>query len=61
MKRLLAIGSGLVLAGSAAFAEGTGLTAPTINTADFYKIGTAVLTALAVLWVVRRAIHLLGR
>ena len=61
MKRLLAVGSGLVLFGSAAFAEGTGLTVPQINTADFGAVGTAVLAALAVLWAVRRAIHLLGR
>ena len=60
MKKILAVGSGLVLLGSAAFADG-GLTAPNISTTDFYTIGTALVAALGVLWAVRRAIHLLGR
>lgn len=55
--KVAAIGAGLMVVSSGAFADAT-LTAPTYDTANAVLIGGAVLTGIAVIWGLRQAISL---
>jgi len=59
MKKLFKVVGIVAVVGSAAFASGSTLPAPTFDLSNVVTVAGALLTGLAGLWAIKKALHLI--
>ena len=59
MKKFLKVAGTVAVIGTAAFAGGSSLSAPNFDLSNVVTVAGALLTGLAGLWAIKKALHLI--